>query len=251
MARKIINPCGFHSIKLNNLSVTIGRDNILENINLNIKCGTLTAIIGHNGAGKSTLIKAILGDVPTEGDIEFKSVKNGAMLDMKIGYVPQSLAIDRDTPMSVQDMIISYGFHYPVFLPVTKKLREKVLEILSPLSAEELIDKTIGTLSGGELQRVLLSLALMDEPNLLLLDEPVSGVDVGGVEQFYSIVDGLKSQRDLAIILVSHDLEYVKKYADKVVLLDKTVVLDGNPGLVFNSEEFKQVFGIDKEGSDV
>ena len=251
MARKIINPCGFHSIKLNNLSVTIGRDKILENINLNIKCGTLTAIIGHNGAGKSTLIKAILGEVPTEGDIEFKSVRNGAMLDMKIGYVPQSLAIDRDTPMSVQDMIISYGFHYPIFLPTTKKLREKVLEILSPLSAEDLIDKTIGTLSGGELQRVLLSLALMDEPNLLLLDEPVSGVDVGGVEQFYSIVDGLKSQRDLAIILVSHDLEYVKKYADKVVLLDKTVVLDGNPGLVFNSEEFQQIFGIDKEGSDV
>lgn len=251
MVRKIINPCGFHSIKLNNLSVTIGRDKILENVNLNIKCGTLTAIIGHNGAGKSTLIKAILGEVPTEGDIEFKSVRNGAMLEMKIGYVPQSLAIDRDTPMSVQDMIISYGFHYPVFLPVSKKLREKVLEILSPLSAEELIDKTIGTLSGGELQRVLLSLALMDEPNLLLLDEPVSGVDVGGVEQFYSIVDGLKSQRDLAIILVSHDLEYVKKYADKVVLLDKTVVLDGNPGLVFNSEEFHQVFGIDKEGSDV
>lgn len=251
MARKIINPCGFHSIKLNNLSVTIGRDKILENINLNIKCGTLTAIIGHNGAGKSTLIKAILGEVPTEGDIEFKSVRNGAMLDMKIGYVPQSLAIDRDTPMSVQDMIISYGFHYPIFLPATKKLREKVLEILSPLSAEDLIDKTIGTLSGGELQRVLLSLALMDEPNLLLLDEPVSGVDVGGVEQFYSIVDGLKSQRDLAIILVSHDLEYVKKYADKVVLLDKTVVLDGNPGLVFNSEEFQQIFGIDKEGSDV
>ena len=251
MARKIINPCGFHSIKLNNLSVTIGRDKILENINLNIKCGTLTAIIGHNGAGKSTLIKAILGAVPTEGDIEFKSVRNGAMLDMKIGYVPQSLAIDRDTPMSVQDMIISYGFHYPIFLPATKKLREKVLEILSPLSAEDLIDKTIGTLSGGELQRVLLSLALMDEPNLLLLDEPVSGVDVGGVEQFYSIVDGLKSQRDLAIILVSHDLEYVKKYADKVVLLDKTVVLDGNPGLVFNSEEFQQIFGIEKEGSDV
>ena len=251
MARKIINPCGFHSIKLNNLSVTIGRDQILENINLNIKCGTLTAIIGHNGAGKSTLIKAILGDVPTEGDIEFKSVRNGAMLDMKIGYVPQSLAIDRDTPMSVQDMIISYGFHYPVFLPVTKKLREKVLEILSPLSAEELIDKTIGTLYGGELQRVLLSLALMDEPNLLLLDEPVSGVDVGGVEQFYSIVDGLKSQRDLAIILVSHDLEYVKKYADKVVLLDKTVVLEGTPGLVFNSEAFSQVFGIDKEDGDV
>lgn len=251
MARKIINPCGFHSIKLNNLSVTIGRDRILENINLNIKCGTLTAIIGHNGAGKSTLIKAILGEVPTEGDIEFKSVRNGAMLDMKIGYVPQSLAIDRDTPMSVQDMIISYGFHYPIFLPATKKLREKVLEILSPLSAEDLIDKTIGTLSGGELQRVLLSLALMDEPNLLLLDEPVSGVDVGGVEQFYSIVDGLKSQRDLAIILVSHDLEYVKKYADKVVLLDKTVVLDGNPGLVFNSEEFQQIFGIEKEGSDV
>lgn len=251
MARKIINPCGFHSIKVNNLSVTIGRDRILEDVNLNIQCGTLTAIIGQNGAGKSTLIKAILGEVPSEGDIEFKSVRNGAMLDMKIGYVPQSLAIDRDTPMSVQDMIVSYGFHYPVFLPVSKKLREEVLEILSPLSAEDLIDKMIGTLSGGELQRVLLSLALMDEPNLLLLDEPVSGVDVGGVEQFYRIVNSLKNQRDLAIILVSHDLEYVRKYADKVVLLDGTVVLEGNPGVVFTSEEYRKMFGDNKEGSDV
>jgi len=250
MARKVINPCGFHCIKVNNLSVKVGKDVILEDVNLHIHCGTLTAIIGQNGAGKSTLIKAILGEIPSEGEIDFKSTRDGAKLDMKIGYVPQSLSIDRDTPMSVQDMIISYGFHYPVFLPVTKKLRDKVLEILAPLNAGDLIDKTIGTLSGGELQRVLLSLALMDEPNLLLLDEPVSGVDAGGVEQFYKIVDDLKNHHDLAIILVSHDLDYVKKYADKVVLLDKTVLLSDNPGVVFNSEEYKKVFG-EKEGRDV
>ena len=137
-----------------------------------------------------------------------------------------------------------------MFLPVPKKLREKVLEILAPLNAEDLIDKTIGTLSGGELQRVLLSLALMDAPNLLLLDEPVSGVDAGGVEKFYKLIDELKMHHDLAIILVSHDLEYVRKYADKVVLLDKTVLLADTPGVVFRSKEFENMFGT-KEESDV
>lgn len=250
MARKVIAPCGFHCIKINNLSVTVGKQAILEDVNLHIHCGTFTAVIGHNGAGKSTLIKAILGEVPSEGDIEFKLKKDGASLDLKIGYVPQHLAIDKDTPMSVQDMIISYGFKYPVFLPVPKKLREKVLEILAPLNAEDLIDKTIGTLSGGELQRVLLSLALMDAPNLLLLDEPVSGVDAGGVEKFYKLIDELKMHHDLAIILVSHDLEYVRKYADKVVLLDKTVLLADTPGVVFRSKEFENMFGTKAE-SDV
>ena len=249
MARKVIAPCGFHCIKVNNLSVEAGNDIILEDVNLHIHCGDIVAIIGQNGAGKSTLVKAILGEIPSKGDIEFKNTNGGTLEDLKIGYVPQNFEIDRDTPMSVLDVITVYGFKRPAFLPATRGIREKVEEVLSVFEAESLIDKPIGMLSGGELQRVLLSLALMDSPNLLLLDEPVSGIDANGLELFYKNMLYLKKNYDLAIIIVSHDLDYVRKYADKVVLLERTVLASGTPGAVFNSEEFKRTFGM-AEGGD-
>ena len=105
--KKIIEPCGLHCIKVNHLGVTIGGQQILSDINLHIHCGTLTAIIGKNGAGKSTLIKAMLGDIPHEGNIEFKDRENGKIQKLKIGYVPQSMNIEKNTPISVYDMIAS------------------------------------------------------------------------------------------------------------------------------------------------
>lgn len=100
-------------------------------------------------------------------------------------------------------------------------------------------------LSGGQLQRVLLSMAVMDEPNLLLLDEPVSGIDQNGMELFYRTMDYLKKNFDLAIILISHDLDYVAKYADKVLLLDKTILKQGTPKEVYASKEFGRIFGME------
>lgn len=241
--KKIIQPCGLHCIKVNHLGVRFGEQVILEDINLHIHCGSLNAIIGKNGAGKSTLIKAILNDIPHEGDIEFKDRENGRIQKLKIGYVPQSINIEKNTPVSVYDLIASYQFRFPVFLKKSKKIEEKIKQALEVFEAEDLIDKQVCNLSGGQLQRVLLAMAVMDEPNLLLLDEPVSGVDQNGMELFYRNMQYLKENFDLSIILISHDLDYVAKYADKVILLDKSILREGTPKEVFQSEEFKQIFG--------
>lgn len=240
--RKIIKPCGFHCIKINNLGVTIQNQVILENINLHIHCGSLNAIIGKNGAGKSTLIRAILDDIPHTGQIEFKDTKDGKMQKLKIGYVPQSINIEKNTPVSVYDLIASYKGRYPVFFSKTKKMYQKIKEALTIFKAEDLIDKQVCNLSGGELQRVLLSMAIMDKPNLLLLDEPVSGIDRNGMELFYKTMEYLKNHYDLAIILISHDLDYVAEYADHVVLLDTKILKQGSVKEVFASPEFDQVF---------
>ncbi|MDY2589577.1 MAG: metal ABC transporter ATP-binding protein [Agathobacter sp.] len=240
--KKIIQACGFHCIKINNLGVKFADQVVLEDINLHIHCGSLNAIIGKNGAGKSTLIKAILDDIPHTGNIEFKDTKDGHMQKLKIGYVPQSINIEKNTPVSVYDLIASYQFNYPVFLPKNKKIESKIKEMLRVFEAEELIDRQVCKLSGGQLQRVLLSMAIMDEPNLLLLDEPVSGIDQKGMELFYKTMDYLKSHFDLAIILISHDLDYVAKYANKVILLDKTIIKQGSVKEVFSSPEFEKTF---------
>ncbi len=240
--KKIIKPCGLHCIKIKNLGVKIGGQRILEDINLHIHCGTLTAIIGKNGAGKSTLIRAILNDIPHEGKIEFKDSENGQMQRLRIGYVPQYLNVEKHTPVSVYDMIASYQSDFPVFFKKNKKVYEKIKDSLRIFEAESLIDKQVCNLSGGELQRVLLSMAVMDEPNLLLLDEPVSGIDQNGMEIFYKRMEYLKEHFDLAVILISHDLDYVKKYADHVVLLDERILAQGTPKEVYGSEAFRKTF---------
>lgn len=240
--KKIIKPCGLHCIKIKNLGVIIGGQRILEDINLHIHCGTLTAIIGKNGAGKSTLIRAILNDIPHEGKIEFKDSENGQMQRLRIGYVPQYLNVEKHMPVSVYDMIASYQSDFPVFFKKNKKVYEKIKDSLRIFEAESLIDKQVCNLSGGELQRVLLSMAVMDEPNLLLLDEPVSGIDQNGMEIFYKRMEYLKEHFDLAVILISHDLDYVKKYADHVVLLDERILAQGTPKEVYGSEAFRKTF---------
>lgn len=243
--KKIIEPCGLHCIKMNHLGVRIGEQVILEDVNMHIHCGTLTAVVGRNGAGKTTLIRAILDDIPHEGSIDFRDSENGKMRKLKIGYVPQSLNIEKRTPLSVYDLIASYQSSAPVFFYKKKKLYEEIKEALRIFEVEDLIDRQVCNLSGGQLQRVLLSMAIMEEPNLLLLDEPVSGIDQNGMELFYKTMDYLKKNFDLAIVLISHDLDYVAKYADKVLLLDKTVLKQGAPKEVFGSQEFQKVFGVE------
>ena len=245
--RKIIETCGFHCIKINNLGVSFGEQVVLKDVNLHIHCGSLNAIIGKNGAGKSTLVRAILKDVKSEGTIEYRDTKNGKMKDLKIGYVPQAINIEKNTPISVYDLIASYEYHYPVFLPKNKRIYAEIKKNLEVFEAADLIDKQVCNLSGGQLQRVLLSMAIMDKPKLLLLDEPVSGIDRNGMELFYKTIDYLKSHYDLAIILISHDLEYVKRYADHVVLLDQTVLKQGTVKEVFESPEYERVFAEEKK----
>ena len=235
--------CGLHCTKINNIGVTIGKQVILKNVNIHIHCGELTVIIGKNGAGKSTLLKAILGEIPHTGEITYLDMKENSKKKIKIGYVPQSINVERHMPTTVYDMFASYISDVPVCFKKDKKIYDEIKEHLKLFGAEKLIDKGIGNLSGGELQRVLLAIATKPLPNLLILDEPVSGIDVNGIKDFYEIINRLKTKYDMSIILVSHDLELVRKYADKVILLDKEILKEGTPENVFNSFEFKKRFG--------
>ena len=233
--------CGYCCTKIRNINVSFGKKEVLKNVNIHIHCGKLTVIIGENGAGKSTLLKAILGEVKHTGTITFKDKENSGN-KIRIGYVPQKLDIE-NSPATVYDVVVSYTSSYPVFFPKSKKLYNEIKEHLKEFGAEELIDNRINTLSGGQLQRVMLAIATMPYPDLLILDEPVSGIDKNGKDQFYEKINYLKENFDLAIILVSHDFEYVKKYADKVILLDKTVIAKGKVDEVLKSKEFIKRFG--------
>ena len=216
--------CGLHCTKINNISVKFGNDVILKNVSIHIHCGELTVIIGRNGAGKSTLLKAILGEVEHKGNIIFTDEKDNLTKKIKIGYVPQKLNIEKHMPTTVFDMFASCISYIPVFMKKDKKIYKEIKEHLKIFGVDRLIDKSIGDLSGGELQRVLIAMATKPIPNLLILDEPVSGIDKNGIRDFYQILNRLKAEYDMSIILVSHDLELANQYADRVILLDKEVI---------------------------
>lgn len=239
-----MSSCGLHCLKISHIGVQADGHTLLKDVNLHVHCGELTAIIGRNGAGKTTLLKAILGEIPHTGSVAFSGHNGTPVVGGKprVGYVPQALSIDRNTPASVYDVLLSLTEGYPAFFPKRRKTVERFRAHLARFRAAELLDQPIGRLSGGELQRVLLAAATLPTPDLLVLDEPVSGVDHSGLKELYELLDTLKEQEDMVILLVSHDLEYIRKHADKVVLLDKTVQAFGTPDEVFATEAFRATF---------
>ena len=234
--------CG-HSccLRVQNLTVKIGSDMILDNISLHAHCGEMIALIGPNGAGKSTLIKTILGQQAYEGIISF-SVPGSRSRKPKIGYVPQSPAFDPGDAVTVADLVACCMSKRPAFLGQSRALREKISICLERVHSENLIDKRVGTLSGGELQRVLLALALEPLPNILILDEPLSGVDVEGMETLMDMLDEIRRTYDLCILMTTHDFSMLPRYADKVVLIDRGIRVKGTPAQVLDSEEFRLAF---------
>ena len=234
--------CKLCRIEVDKLNVSFGAQTPLKDVSLHIHCGELTALIGTNGAGKTTLLRALLGQIEYSGTVRHLTSDGRPAADLRTGYVPQQLEFDRSTPVTVMDFMAASLSRRAVFLGVSKKTRAKVMAALERTHCAALADRALGALSGGELQRVLLALALSPQPDLLILDEPVSGVDQNGLEEFYQTVDELKRKNHMAILLVSHDLSVVERYADRVVLMQGTVVKQGAPELVFDSPEFEQVF---------
>ena len=229
-------------LKIEHLSVHIGGETILDNIDLHMHCGQMVALIGPNGAGKSTLIRAILGQREYEGKITFHEA-SGKEAKLRIGYVPQSPRFAPGDPISVLDLFACCMSRRPAFLRPTRALRETVLRCLSNVHAEALIDKRVGTLSGGELQRVLLALALEPMPNMLILDEPLSGVDVEGMETLMQMLDEIRRKYDLSILMTTHDFSMLPRYCDRVVLLaGGKLIKKGTPLDVLNSDEFARAF---------
>ena len=240
--------CG-HSccLRVENVSVQIGSDSILSNVNLHVHCGEMVALIGPNGAGKSTFLKAVLGQREFSGTIAF-SEPGQRSHKPRIGYVPQSPAFDSSDPVSVADLFACCMSKRPAFLGLGKGMRQLVLECLDRVHGEDLIDKRVGTLSGGELQRVLLALALEPMPNILILDEPLSGVDVEGMQTLMDMLDEIRKTYDLSILMTTHDFSMLPRYADQVVLIDHAVKIQGTPEVVLKSPEFYQAFSM-KGGS--
>ncbi|MBQ9859134.1 MAG: metal ABC transporter ATP-binding protein [Clostridia bacterium] len=240
--------CGLHCMKINHITVTTGGQTLVEDVSLHAHCGEITAVIGRNGAGKSTLFKAIVGDLPHSGEVLFTG-HDGVPANRRprIGYVPQTLNIDPGSPATVLDLAVTYTSRWPAFLPTPRRLRRELAAHFAKFQAEGLLDKPAGRLSGGEWQRVLLAIATRPHPDLLILDEPLSGVDEAGLQQVYALLEQLR-QQDMVILLISHDLRYVRDHADRVVLLDQKVLAKGTPADVFSSPAFAQAFPTGGEG---
>ncbi|MEW6184034.1 MAG: metal ABC transporter ATP-binding protein [Bacillota bacterium] len=234
--------CGLCCTKLKNFGVNIGKTEILHDIDLHIHCGELTVLTGPNGAGKTTLLKAILGEIRHTGELSFLDAGNCPRKPV-VGYVPQKLDFDPGSPISVLDLFASCSSSRPACIGHSRRLREHASVSLASVQADRLLERRLGDLSGGELQRVLLAMAVGPNPDLLLLDEPVSGIDVQGRRVFYDLVSSLRRQYDLSIILVSHDWALMSRYADRIVLLDRTVRYCGMPQEFLSNEKILRAYG--------
>lgn len=239
--------CSLCHIEIDGLSVSRGGQTLLHDVSMHIHCGQLTVLIGQNGAGKTTLIRALLGELPHGGVIRHVDDHGRDIPHLRTGYVPQHLLFDREMPVTVEDFLASAFTRRPVWTGISRKTRARVREALAAVEAADLAQRPLGRCSGGEMQRVLLALALNPAPDLLVLDEPVSGVDQNGLKMFLDTVLRLKETHHMAILLVSHDLRLVREYADHVVLLDKTVLCQGAAETVFATPEFDAVFGQGRE----
>jgi len=235
--------CGDCCTKLQDVCVTLQGRQILQNVNLHIHCGQLAVIIGPNGAGKTTLLRAMLNELPFTGKINFSSIDGRSGRDFRIGYVPQRLEIDAFSPMTVLDLFAASLSKKPLWLGVSSKIRQEASKVLCAVEADKLISQTVGSLSGGQLQRVLLALALTPVPDLLLLDEPVSGVDPSGIELFYRMVSNLRNTYHLAIVMISHDISTTARYADRMLFLNRSVICDDKPQVTLRHPDVIGTFG--------
>jgi zinc transport system ATP-binding protein len=238
-----VDPGHLHTLEIRGLSVRLGGVEVLAGIDADIRCGEVTALVGPNGAGKTTLLKAILGMVPYEGSVRFCHSEEHGRGKPRIGYVPQRLDIDRDVPMTVLDFFCLSAQRFPVAFGHSRAARQGAEAALARAGASQLLRRPLGRLSGGELQRVLLALALRGQPDILLLDEPVSGVDVAGEELFCDFLEQVHSESRFSLLLVSHDLSVVTRHADRVICLDKRIVCQGGTTEVLTSDALTAMYG--------
>ena len=218
-------------IQARNLSVRIGKVPILTNIDLQVDYGEAVTIIGPNGSGKSTLLRTLVGALkPSEGEL----IRSPGL---SIGYVPQRLHIDETLPMTVRR-----------FLQLPRKASVAQMRLtLANAGVAGLQEQQLMSLSGGQLQRVLLARALLDKPNLLLLDEPTQGLDRRGTADFYWLIESIRQELNCAVIMVSHDLQVVMRRSQRVICLNGHICCQGKPEAVSNSAEYRTLFGFEDD----
>jgi zinc transport system ATP-binding protein len=199
---------------------------IIENLSFKVKRGNVLTILGPNGAGKSVLLKTLLGLVPYKGEIEWAKT-------IKIGYVPQRLPFIKDIPLNIKDF-----FNF-------KESPERETEtILNSMGFQEnFFRRKIGDLSSGQFQRVLIAWGLVGNPQVLLFDEPTTGVDISAEETIYNLLVKLKGERDLTILLVTHDLSVVYKFSTDVICLNRQPICYGPPQEVLTPESLQRLYG--------
>lgn len=220
-------------IKISNLEVKYGSKFVLKNMNLSLKAGEIVTIVGPNGSGKTTLFKAIIGTVPvSKGTIEIKP-------NLRIGYVPQQLKIDQTLPITVERFLKLSNINF-------EKSQDKTELILG---SKDLLDVQINSLSGGEMQRVLLARALINDPQVLLLDEATRGLDQPGVAAFYRKIENIRKSTNCAILMISHDLHVVMSSSDRVICVNGHICCQGTPEIVATSPEYQALFGGDVDGT--
>ncbi|CAL4321437.1 zinc ABC transporter ATP-binding protein ZnuC [Buchnera aphidicola] len=219
-------------IQLKNVFITLSNRSILSNISLSIIPNRILTIIGPNGAGKSTLVRVILGLLkPNKGNIIRRK-------NLKIGYVPQKINLDITFPISVIKFMELFNYD---------KQKQNILKALQNVQAEHLKNFQITKLSGGEIQKILLARALLNKPELLILDEPNQGIDMSSQMILYKLINKLRKQLSCSMLIVSHDLNLVMSYTDEVICLNNHICCSGAPEIVSKNLEFISIFGDIKE----
>ena len=237
--------CGCHTaVKLENLSVELNGVKILSDISLHIPRGVCTAIVGPNGAGKSTLAKAIMGFLPYSGKITFGN-NNGKFSSTppRWGYVPQKLQFDRQMPLTVTEFLAASLSWRPLFMGINRSLRSKINDMLDSMECLHLANRQLGKLSGGEMQRILLSLALLQKPDVVVLDEPAAGVDFQGEKLCCGLLEKYRRQANFTQLMISHDLATVAAHAAHVICINHRLIAAGHPSEVLTADVLRRAFG--------
>lgn len=209
------------------LSLRLGRTRVLDDVSLGVAAGEIVTVIGPNGAGKTSLLRVLLGLLPPSGGSVHRQP------GLAVGYVPQRLVIDPVLPLSVKRLMTL----------TTRKPEAAVRAALAETGVDALIAAPVQTLSGGEFQRVLLARALLRRPDLLVLDEPVQGVDFAGEAALYQLIGAIRDRHGCGVLMVSHDLHTVMAATDRVICLNRHVCCAGRPAAVGRDPEFARLFG--------
>jgi zinc transport system ATP-binding protein len=212
-------------LSVKDLNVRLNGEEILLDLTFDVYDGEVLAILGPNGAGKTTLLKALLGIVSHEGIVKWRE-------GVKVGYVPQRLPFIKDLPLSVKE-----------FFQLVNASKGETIKILKSIGlGEEILGKKIGDLSSGQFQRILIGWALASNPNVLLFDEPLAGIDIGGQESVYNLLEKLKEDRNLTILFVTHELSIVYRLADRVLCLNKRMLCTGAPREMLTPEAISNLY---------
>ncbi len=230
------NNNGLPAISVKDCTVAYGSNVVLERVSFDVQQGQVAAIIGPNGSGKTTVMRAILGLVPVAaGEIRIFGKHFHAVRDL-VGYVPQRFDFDRGFPLTVREfMDLARHEHCP-----RSRIKEMITEVGLPPHA---LDARLGSLSGGQLQRVLIAQAILNNPRILMLDEPSSGIDIAGEETFHEVIEHLNTSHDTTVLLVSHDIAMVSSLVDNVICVNKKLLCYGPPRTALTERKISELFG--------